>query len=35
MGLTTARHAARNLSGDLRLNNGPDGGVTDTLVHPV
>lgn len=35
MGLTTARHTARNLSGDLKVRNNPDGGVTATLIHPL
>lgn len=35
MGLTTARHTARNLSGDLQVSNNEDRGVTATLIHPV
>ncbi len=35
MGLTTARHTARNLEGEVRLKNNPDGGVTATLTHPI
>ncbi len=35
MGLTTARHTARNLEGDVRLSANEDGGVTATLIHPL
>ena len=35
MGLTTARHTARNLEGDVTLSTNEDGGMTATLIHPV
>lgn len=35
MGLTIARHTARNLSGDVQLISNPEGGTTAILTHPV
>ncbi len=35
MGLSTARHAMRNLSGDLQVKPNPDGGVSAILSHPL
>ncbi len=35
MGLTTARHTARSLEGEVRLANNPDGGATATLLLPI
>lgn len=35
MGLTIARHTLRNLGGDLRLSENPEGGVTATMTHPL
>ncbi|MFP4156828.1 MAG: response regulator [Opitutales bacterium] len=35
MGLTTARHTARNLEGEVSLSTNEDGGVTACLTHPV
>jgi C4-dicarboxylate-specific signal transduction histidine kinase len=35
MGLTVARHALRNMGGDLVVNERPGGGVIATLTHPV
>ena len=35
MGLTTARHTAKNLGGDVSLSANEEGGVTATLTHPV
>jgi len=35
MGLTVARHALRNMGGDLTLEDRPGGGATATLVHPI
>jgi DNA-binding response OmpR family regulator len=35
MGLTIARHAVRNLDGDVTLKPNPEGGVTATLIHPL
>ncbi|MFO8026870.1 MAG: hybrid sensor histidine kinase/response regulator [Opitutales bacterium] len=35
MGLTIARHTARNLSGDVHLKPNPDGGATAILTHPI
>jgi CheY-like chemotaxis protein len=35
MGLTIARHAVRNLGGDVSLENREGGGVTATLRHPI
>ena len=35
MGLTTARHTARNLDGDLMVRPNPERGVTATLTHPI
>lgn len=35
MGLTIARHTARNLSGDVHVTPNAGGGVTATLKHPV
>ena len=35
MGLTIARHTARNLEGDVQVKPNPDGGVTATLTHPI
>jgi CheY-like chemotaxis protein len=35
MGLTVARHALRNLGGEVNLTDTPGGGATAVLVHPV
>lgn len=35
MGLTVARHALRNMGGDLTLEERPGGGATATLIHPI
>lgn len=35
MGLTVARHALRNMGGDLVLDDRPGGGAVATLTHPV
>ena len=35
MGLTIARHTARNLSGDVQIISNPEGGTTAVLTHPV
>lgn len=35
MGLTTARHTARSLEGDVTLKSNEDAGITVTLSHPV
>jgi CheY-like chemotaxis protein len=35
MGLTIARHTARNLEGDVHLKPNEDGGATATLTHPI
>jgi signal transduction histidine kinase len=35
MGLTVARHALRNLGGDVVLVDRPGGGTTAILTHPV
>jgi CheY-like chemotaxis protein len=35
MGLTIARHSARNLGGDLTIESGLNGGTRATLAHPV
>ena len=35
MGLTIARHTARNLGGDVQVVTNSDGGVTATLTHPI
>ena len=35
MGLTIARHTARNLSGDVHLKPNPGGGATAILTHPI
>ncbi len=35
MGLTVARHALRNLGGDITLENRPDGGAVAILLHPL
>jgi len=35
MGLTIARHTARNLSGEVQLISNPEGGTTAILTHPV
>lgn len=35
MGLTVARHALRNLGGEVTLNDRPGGGAQAVLVHPV
>jgi signal transduction histidine kinase len=35
LGLTMARHAARNLGGELTVEDKPDGGVVATLTFPV
>ena len=35
MGLTIARHTLRNLGGELRLTENPEGGVTTTMTHPL
>jgi len=35
MGLTVARHALRNLSGDVVLHDRPGGGVVAEMTHPV
>ncbi len=35
MGLTVARHALRNMGGDLTLEDLPGGGAVATLTHPV
>ncbi len=35
MGLTIARHALRNLGGEVALNDRPGGGASAVLVHPV
>jgi signal transduction histidine kinase len=35
MGLTVARHALRNLGGEVTLTDTPGGGATAILVHPV
>ena len=34
MGLTVARHAMRNLSGEVTLNDRPGGGMIATIRHP-
>lgn len=35
MGLTIARHTARNLGGDVQIQPNPDGGVTAIMTHPI
>ncbi|MGB0744784.1 MAG: response regulator [Opitutales bacterium] len=35
MGLTIARHTARNLGGDVQIKANPGGGVIATLTHPI
>jgi CheY-like chemotaxis protein len=35
MGLTIARHSARNLGGDLTLESNPGGGTSATFAHPL
>jgi len=35
MGLTVARHALRNLGGEIHLHDRPGGGATAVLTHPV
>lgn len=35
MGLTVARHALRNLSGEVTMTDTPGGGATAVLMHPV
>lgn len=35
MGLTVARHAVRNLGGEVTMTDTPNGGTTAVLVHPV
>ena len=35
MGLTIARHTARNLGGDVKIERTPDGGTAATLTHPI
>ena len=35
MGLTVARHALRNLGGEVTMTNTPGGGATALLMHPV
>lgn len=35
MGLTVARHALRNLGGEVTMKDTPDGGATAVLTHPV
>ncbi len=35
MGLTVARHALRNMGGDLTVEDRPDGGMIAILLHPV
>ncbi|MGB1126985.1 MAG: response regulator [Opitutales bacterium] len=35
MGLTIARHTARNLEGDVQIQPNPERGVTATLTHPI
>ncbi len=35
MGLTIARHTLRNLGGEARITENPEGGVTATMVHPL
>ena len=35
MGLTVARHALRNLGGDVHMHDRPGGGATAVLTHPV
>ncbi|MGJ8650487.1 MAG: response regulator [Opitutaceae bacterium] len=35
MGLTIARHTMRNLEGEIRLIENPDGGCTATMTHPL
>lgn len=35
MGLTVARHALRNLGGDLVVEDRPGGGAVAILTHPV
>ncbi|MEO0795788.1 MAG: hybrid sensor histidine kinase/response regulator [Verrucomicrobiota bacterium] len=35
LGLTMARHAMRNLKGDLTLEDGPENGCIATMIHPI
>ncbi|NBB77881.1 MAG: response regulator [Verrucomicrobia bacterium] len=35
MGLAIARHTLRNLGGELRVTENPEGGVTATMTHPL
>ncbi|MEN8724640.1 MAG: hybrid sensor histidine kinase/response regulator [Lentimonas sp.] len=35
VGLTIARHALRDLGGDARITESPEGGVTATMIHPL
>jgi signal transduction histidine kinase len=35
MGLTVARHALRNLGGEIQIVDRPGGGTTAVLVHPL
>jgi two-component system sensor histidine kinase/response regulator len=35
MGLTVARHALRNLGGEVTMNDRPGGGAQAVLMHPV
>lgn len=35
MGLTVARHAARNLGGDVKIQDTPGGGTTAIILHPL
>jgi len=35
MGLTVARHALRNLGGEVTLTDRPGGGIVATLLHPI
>jgi signal transduction histidine kinase len=35
MGLTVARHALRNLGGEVTMTDTPGGGATAILMHPV
>jgi signal transduction histidine kinase len=35
MGLTVARHALRNLGGEITMSNRPGGGTIATILHPI
>jgi len=35
MGLTVARHALRNMGGDLTMEDRPGGGAVAILLHPI